>query len=429
MRDNIAKKEGWLTKKVSSLFVAKSDELTIFCFFFPLGNGCCCDCCMLLCDPCMPLCVKRCCCCPPTSDDSYPKIFYGSVSQEDQESTDHGSPGHGSPGELQSVVPVAKIFKFPQKFQELSPHPQLDDNNEGFIRPVITEQPSTCRGISMTLQNDGFSFDPGDLDSEDNEEEDDRVDSVACKRKVSFATDYSNVYQKSPEESNEEDSDDMLVYSGVRASSIPSHVNVGSIERTPEHTLLRKCDVPRPRRCSSLQTNFAAEISLKLKQEMMMPQSPGSPSIHFALYYDKQNSCLTVHISKAVHLYTSSPVDSSNPYVMTYLLPCKNTMQQSPSIKGTHDPKFDYVFKFFGIDPEAVEQQVLVIKVYINNVNHFIGGIIHELKNSDLFGNSIIREISEFDEHSSLKVSCIVLIVLLHALFGILTCVNMRPVK
>ena len=340
-----------------------------------------------------------------------------------------------SSGDLPSI-PVTKIFQFPQTLQQLSPHPQIGDDEHGFKRPVIAEQPKVVRGMSMTLQNDGFSFDPNSFDEvdgkendideedesdemyeEDDEEteeyegeyyEDDQDTSGMSTRESSTSSkQYADDDDVSSDESSYGASATMSASAKVRGS-----ICYGRIERTPEHTLERNTVKSPLMRSShsahaSMYRNVLAEINQKLITYDLVPDVPVTPSVHFALYYDKKSKCITVHISKAVNLCTSFPVANSNPFMMAYLLPSKSMVQQSPSVKSTYNPLFNYVFKFFGMDDEAIKSHVLVIKLYINDINHFIGGVVLELEDADLYGTAIVKELCQFDEHCSAKVNCL----------------------
>ena len=328
----------------------------------------------------MPCCLKCCFCCfPPTNE--YPKIIYTSVIQQEKYSTD----GESDAVQQSPVhVPVTKIFQTPKTFQERLSHSQLGDDNE---LDVVTEQPWD---MSKVQKNDDFIFHRGDLD--DYDDDDDGEKPEANRLSIRSANDFSAHY------------DDHIMVDPNR-----SHDSIGKILRTPELTLDRRRIQSFRSMCRSQssgcskETDFFAQLNIKLKQEINIPQSLELPCIHYTLYYSKENTCLTVHIGKAAHLSTTYKVDSSNPFVIAYLLPSKKLAQQSPIIQSTYNPVFNYVFKFCGV--AEVAKQVLVIKLYINNINHFIGGVVHQLENVDHFGNSIVREISQFDELSSLRVS------------------------
>ncbi len=368
----------------------------------------------------MPFCIKCCPCCCLTSDTSHPKILYGSLNQQEDEAD--GVVSEADSSDLPSVIPVTKIFQFPQSFQDLSPRPQIGDGKHGFKRPVIAEQPRVVRGMSMNLQNDGFSFDPGDIDNDDGEDEeyDEEDEEEEDYEEDVYDDDDHNTSGMSIRESSNSSklyADDDFISSDEsynEAASLPVRgrgpPSFGRIERTPEHTLERsthtKSSIVRSSQLvhASKFRNVLEEIS----QRHINPL-PSSllevPSVHFALYYDNQNKCITVHISKAGNLCTSFPIENSNPFVIAYLLPSKSNVQQSPSIRETHDPLFNYVFKFFGMDGDSIKHQVLVIKLYINDINHFIGGVVLELESADMFGTSIVKELCQFDEHCSAKVS------------------------
>jgi len=341
-------------------------------------------------------------------------------------------------GDLPSI-PVTKIFQFPQTFQELSPHPQIGDDEHGFKRPVIAEQPKVVRGMSMILQNDGFSFDPSSFDQDDIdgnseideedeiEEEDERIDEEDDEETEEYEGEYfeddldtsgMSIRESSTSSKQYADDDDISsdesygTYGASMSASarVRGSISYGRIERTPEHTLDRsimKSPLLRSSRSAhaSVYRNVLAEINQKLKTYELVPDVSEIPSVHFALYYDKKSKCVTVHISKAVNLCTSFPVANSNPFMMAYLLPSKSMVQQSPSVRSTYNPLFNYVFKFFGMEDESIKNHVLVIKLYINDINHFIGGVVLELEDADLFGTGIVKELCQFDEHCSTKVN------------------------
>ena len=353
--------------------------------------------------------MKCCPCCCFRSDTSHPKILYGSLNQQED---DVDGAFEENSRDLPSVIPVTKIFQCPPTYQELSPHPQIGDDEHGFKRPMINEQPRV-RGISMSLQNDGFSFDPGDLEEDDNEEED--VDEEEVYDDDEQYTSGMSAQESSTSSRQYFDgeyisSDDSYSISatGPVSAKPRGSISFSHIQRTPEHTLERSIQRPLARSSelvnASMYRNVMEEINQRLRKDEIVPEVSDVPAVHFALYFDKKNKCITVHISKAVNLCTSFPVSSSNPFMIAYLLPIKSLIQQSPSVRATHDPLFNYVFKFFGVDDNTINQQVLIIKLYINDLNHFIGGVVLELQDADLFGTGIVKELCRFDEHCSMKV-------------------------
>ena len=243
--------------------------------------------------------------------------------------------------------------------------------------------------MSKSSLEGGFYFDPGDL--KDN----------SCGEGFSDENDGG----EDDSSGGSRDEDDDQDYKSFEAQKLTRH-SIGKILRSPEQTGATKSNfisMPRPYLLASdsMKVSFPAELNQKL-EKIFCHESPEIPSIYFSLYYDKPNCCLTVHIKKASHISTACPVESSNPFVMAYLLPNKNMVQQSSIMECTHDPIFNYIFKFFCDD---VVGQVLVIKLYVNDIDHFIGGVLHELEKTDLFGNNIVQEILAFDEQLCSMVS------------------------
>ena len=192
------------------------------------------------------------------------------------------------------------------------------------------------------------------------------------------------------------------VYSEPPESSLMRRPTFDKIERSPEATLKR--DV-KPSYCNPelmrLRSNTESSVKMKLK-ELKSPELPG---VHFSLYFDEAKHALIVHINQAIHLPTNRPIESSNPFIQVYLLPTKREIQVSHAIKRTHNPVFDCVFKFSKLTLDVLKRQMLVMRLYLNNLSHFIGGVVYEMEEANVHGEKIVVRVSEFDEDESQKVS------------------------
>lgn len=203
---------------------------------------------------------------------------------------------------------------------------------------------------------------------------------------------------------------------GADVGFVDSASLISKIERSPENSLQRGEHLvfpstrgyrKSPLSLKSCDASLVKEMVKMRSETILNPQEPG---IYFSLYYDETKAMLIVHVTEAVNLPTSRPDQTTNPYVQVYLLPRKSTVQQSHSVKGTHSPFFDHVFRFSGLSLDVLSQQILVMRCYVN-LNHFVGGILYSFDEADLIGKRIVREIMPFDEEEGLKVSLIFLCI------------------
>ena len=136
--------------------------------------------------------------------------------------------------------------------------------------------------------------------------------------------------------------------------------------------------------------------------QLVQHSSSEAPCVQFSLYYNSEK--LIVHLKQAFKLPTSRPEESSNPFTEVYLLPKKNEVHKSRTVLKTHNPIFDETFKFTKLIPNEIEKQIVVMRMYINERSHFIGGVLYPLESANMDGDLIKVTISEFDEEESLRV-------------------------
>ena len=378
-----------------------------------------CDCSNLSCQQCLQ---KTCCyCCPQllTQQKQYPHIVYEQV-KNSRESDEFNSFVAESPIKQ---VPIERIFKqtYTHGSQEFPVHPQIGytssedfDSSSGVsgnIHRVITEQPRT-RKQSQYMQPTMVSEPAEELDHD----------------RLSIEMSSVLQYSLSPHSSLEDlDADlgfiDASSVIPVESMSISSGTTTSShykpeirITRTPDGTL------ERPRR--SMRQSFVDISSLQQPMTRMVTShsesalhqkasaitrhtSPQYPCVNFALYYDDQHSTLIVHLYQAHKLPTKRSEEASNPFVEVYVLPRKFDIQQSHTASRTLNPVFDQAFKFTNIPVNEVENQTIIFRIYINDKNHFIGGVTFPLEHANMIGDLHIADIIKFDEDEYLRVSCV----------------------
>ena len=340
--------------------------------------------------------ICGCCyCCHQKDKARYPHIHYGQLSSEHRDPDDHQAPP-------KTPVPIDTIFTHPQKYRQFTIHPQLEDSEKN--KEPIIEQPRR-RGISMTLQQDSFSFNPDDEDITEEEseyEEDDQepVSDLSLYRSMEdigvdlgFVDSCTGGYYQTT---------DFYNYDTLLQPSVASEKGSPSFNKRSTYP-----GAPRIRSYTATLRSLSSVVDPPPEKKIDViksPPTPPLPGVHFSLYFDETKSSIIVHVNQAVRLPTNQPVESSNPFIQAYLLPKKSDVQQSHSIERTHDPVFDCVFKFSEINPSILNMQIVVIRLYVNDTSHFIGGILHSLEEANLFGDKIISPILEFDEDECQKV-------------------------
>ncbi len=152
----------------------------------------------------------------------------------------------------------------------------------------------------------------------------------------------------------------------------------------------------------------AGSSSLKEEIQQLLDDTqeriPKCPELHFTLYYNTDRHSLSVHLEKIIHLPTKQPMASTDPYVSLYLLSRSEGAFATHKAIKTHTPIFDFMATFRQVGTEELESMVVVFRVYVNHVNHFIGGLVHPLHGAS-FGNTIVSVIERFPEEDSLRVS------------------------
>ena len=142
----------------------------------------------------------------------------------------------------------------------------------------------------------------------------------------------------------------------------------------------------------------------KRSPQLVRRSSPEIPCVQFSLYYDESSEKLILYLKQAFKLPTRCPVDSSHPFTEVYLLPKKTEVHRSHMVLKTHNPIFDETFKFTKLVPSEVEKQTVVMRMYISEQNHFIGGVLYPLESANMDGDLIKVDMLEFDEEESLRV-------------------------
>ncbi len=292
---------------------------------------------------CQSLLRRVCCCCN----------YWEKLHRKDEQSYPHIQYGvlaaHQENNDLLVVEdedyspPVQKIFKYPQKYREFSIHPQL--GVEG------GESDNTMPRNTMPRSNSVFQL----------------KDEVNGR---SYARDNKPRSNSAIQLGNEREG----------SSKVRSNTYL-QLRRISDETMKRRFQ----------------EINI-------VPPSPGLRTVQFSLYYYQTESLLMVCVKNARHLPTSQIVESSNPLIQVYLIPTKRNIQQSKCIKRTHNPMFDSIFHFDELDIDLLRKQRLIIRIYINDLKHFIGGILYSLEGANLFGETVFAEISTFNEEDYHKV-------------------------
>lgn len=355
-----------------------------------LLSACCMyDCSSLKCKRCIK---KYCCCCCPvggSSERKYPHIAYGKIQSQDEEKFENmegvksTSPQkifrHPKTIERQiTSIPYEKIFQFPQP-QQYSIHPQVTQSSQftGSEPSIISQQPhlkASSSDSGESRESEGVVNNRPRLDYSPYDSMDDigaEVEFVDMAR--------SSMYVES-------DANDSL--------RVPQYSSPAHRRRSPSPL------------CSSIRVPSVSEVETELRRRSLqrVSASPEASFVHFSLYYDENNDKLIVHLKQAFRLSTSRPEESSNPFAEVYLLPKKKTVHTSKSQVKTHNPMFDETFTFTDLDPQVVRQQVVLMRIYINERSHFIGGVLYPLESASMNGDLIKVGISEFDEKESLKV-------------------------
>ena len=312
---------------------------------------------------------KYCCCCCPgilndTGDQKYPHIAYGRLHLQGEEKLE-------SRKGVKSV-PYQRIFQYPQPQQQYSIHPQLDKDQFVGVPSVISQQPHS-KEYSGEVSESPFL-----------------IQELMSKKQPLDYSPYGSM-------------DDIGAEIGF-VDMAKSSVYVESDE--PEDNPALAC---RARSISPLLSSIpsVSDVGTELQKRSLHPVCPSSleaPCVHFSLYYDDKNQKLIVHLKQAFKLPTNRPEESSNPFTDIYLLPKKGNVHKSHIQVKTHNPVFDETFKFTDLDPHVINKQTVVMRVYINERNHFVGGVLYPLESASMNGDLIKAPISEFEEEQSLKV-------------------------
>lgn len=178
------------------------------------------------------------------------------------------------------------------------------------------------------------------------------------------------------------------------------------IRRTPDLMLeLPHTQAPHVSDYQKVGESKAFTSSFRDRSYQVLPTSSlKKPSIHFSLYFYEKHHVLIVHILKAVHLPTKRSEFACNPFVQVYLLPNKTEVQESCTVNQSLNPAFDQTLRFTYVSLEMLKHQTLVFRVYINDTQHFIGGVLYPLETADLFGSANAVDMIKFDEQEGLKV-------------------------
>ena len=119
--------------------------------------------------------------------------------------------------------------------------------------------------------------------------------------------------------------------------------------------------------------------------------------VKFALYFDVQRRTLIIHLQQAFNLPPQEVHRAAGNFVTLFLLPSREEVHQTAVVSGV-SPMFNQVFEFGGILTDEVRQQVLVLQVFYHDKfarDHLIGTVIMPLKEVDLYGMDITKEIGE----------------------------------
>jgi hypothetical protein len=343
------------------------------------------DCSSLKCQRCIQ---KYCCCCylglsSHTSDQKYPHISYGRIQSQDKDNREaiespayqkiFYHPKHAEKGS----VPYQTIFQYPQPQQKYSIHPQLDQSSQfdGDIQPIVSQQPHL-----KEYRDENDSDEPQDFMN---------------KKRLSDCSPYGSM-------------DDIGAEIGfVDMAKVTMYVGPSDADSLciPQSGPGLVC---RARSMSPVLPSMPSinDMGMKLQKKSLHPMYPRSdvPCIHFSLYHDENTQKLIVHLKQAFKLPTSRPIDSCNPFAEIYLLPKKNCIHKSRILMKTHNPVFDETFKFTELDLHMIRKQTILIRMYINERSHFIGGLLYPLESANMNGDLIKLPFSVFDEEESLIV-------------------------
>lgn len=352
------------------------------------------DCSSLKCQRCIQ---KYCCCCYPgisshTSDQKYPHIAYGRIQLQDKEKYECKKKVESAPYQKvfhypKSVekgiksVPYQTIFQYPQPQQRYSIHPQVDQSSQfdSDVLSIVSQQPH----LKSYSDGIGNSDEPRDLMS--NKQLSDyspcgSMDDIGAK--IGFV-----------------DMAKLSMYVGSDEAD-----SLGIPQRRDSGPGL----VCRARSVSPLLPSIPSinDMGIELQKKSLQPIYPSTeaPCIHFSLYHDENSQKLIVHLKQAFKLPTSRPEESCNPFAEVYLLPKKNYVHKSHVLMKTHNPVFDETFKFTDLGLHVIRKQTVLMRMYINERSHFIGGVLYPLESASMNGDLIKVAISVFDEEESLKV-------------------------
>ena len=181
--------------------------------------------------------------------------------------------------------------------------------------------------------------------------------------------------------------------------------------RTPEmmlHSELDESDSPLPLHTESLPMSASKIFLPPIHRRSLQVTSQSlhrKPSVHFSLYSDQKHHVLIVHLLKAFHLPTKRAESTCSPFVELYLLPNKTVVEESCVVHQTLCPVFDQTFKFTNMTEENIRKQMLVLRIYINDTQHLVGGVLFPLEGANLFGSANKVDIITFDEEEGSKVS------------------------
>ena len=348
-----------------------------------LLSACCmCDCSSLKCQHCVQ---KYCCCCCMALFDSnskmYPHIEYGRIQShsEDKDSEDNN---YLSNAKSVASVPCQKIFQYSQLHRQHSIHPQLDSRDG----QIVLQQPY-MKGYSE--QSDTASI--AGISNFPHEEMTPMIGSMSLEH---------SSYGGSMDDIGAE-----IGYVDMAKSSRYVDSNL-STPLFAQHQLESHLvpTIAQPRSASPFPGILDAGTELRKRSLPLAFPNPENPCIQFSLYYHENNRKLIVHLKQVSHVPTSRPEESSNPFTEVYLLPVKNIVHKSHVEIKTHNPIFDETFKFTELDSHDVLKQTLVMRIYINDRSHFVGGILYPLELATMNGDLIEVPISKFDEEGSLRV-------------------------
>lgn len=349
-----------------------------------------CDCSSLKFQQCVQ---KYCyCCCPGIfNKQAYPHIEYGRVEPQgdDKELFERES---GSKTNLEPVTPVPyeRIFQYPQPQRHISIHPQVDSNEDesNSTASVVRQQPHA-------QQHSEYS----DTESEKSGQSIEEM--ISRKQRLGYSP-----YGDSMEDIGADiEFVDVAKHSSYVASDVTDSLTIPR-RREPSPGVARACS-RSPSPLPNIPSLIDVGAELRKKRQLVRQSSPEIPCVHFSLYYNESNQKLIVHLKQVFKLPTSRPEESSNPFAEVYLLPKKNEIHKSHTEFKTHNPVFDETFKFTDLNPHELKRQMVVMRIYNNERNHFVGGVLYSLESASMTGDLIKVAFSEFDEEESLRVTLI----------------------